>query len=181
MYPDIFEFATFSLQIRLPSTRIRWIRQQTNLQLSESALQRGNFWIRYKSGIVWTLILNHTSPSPNRWGARGRETRRVRGGDVWHFRLVGAKSRYFLMSNVQPSSLPWIFKTVPSAILSLLYFLHFSFKSYNVCAVKPTIRDKSSWQTCLKRVLLSTISYIYYFILFKRRKFPPLPPNQCCL
>ena len=30
----------------------------------------------------------------------------------------------------------------------------------NVCAVKPTIRDKNSWQTCLKRVLLSTISFI---------------------
>ena len=33
----------FFLQIPLPSTRIRWIRQQTNPQLSEPALQRGNF------------------------------------------------------------------------------------------------------------------------------------------
>ena len=28
---------------------------RTNPQLSESALQVGNFWIRYESGIVWTL------------------------------------------------------------------------------------------------------------------------------
>ena len=32
------------------------------------------------------------------------------------------------------SSLPWLVKMVPSALLSLLYFLNFSFKSYNVCA-----------------------------------------------
>ena len=48
------ESATFPLRIRLPSTRIRWIRH-TNLQLFEPALQSGNFWIRYESGIVWTL------------------------------------------------------------------------------------------------------------------------------
>ena len=48
------ESATFSLRIRLPSTRIRWIRH-TNPQLFEPALQSGNFWIRYESGIVWTL------------------------------------------------------------------------------------------------------------------------------
>ena len=41
-YPDIFESATFSFRIRLPSTRIRCIRH-TNPQLSESALQNGNF------------------------------------------------------------------------------------------------------------------------------------------
>ena len=146
MYPDIFESATFSLRIRLPSTRIRWIQQQTNPQLSESALQRGNFWIRYNSGIVWTLSLNcHTSPSPITGRGRGEEwPDGLGGGDVRHFRLVGAKSEYFLYSYVQASSLPWIFKTVPCATLSLLYLLHFSFKSYNVCAVKPTIRDSSS-------------------------------------
>ena len=41
-----------------------------------------------------------------------------------------------------------MFKTVPS--LSLLYFLDLSFKSYNVCAVKPRIivsRDVT-WDSC---------------------------------
>ena len=33
-----------------------------------------------------------------------------------------------------------------------------------------TIRDTSSWHTCLKWLLLSTISFIYYFIPFKCRK-----------
>ena len=42
------------LGIRLPSTRIRCI-QHTNPQLHESALQSGNFWINYESGIVWML------------------------------------------------------------------------------------------------------------------------------
>ena len=49
-----------------------------------------------------------------------------------------------------------------------------------MCAVKPTIRDKSSWHTCLKRVLLSTISYICYFILFKHRKSPHPRINVVC-
>ena len=53
-YPDTLESATFSFRIRLPSTRIRWFRH-TNPQLFESALQRGNFWIRHESEIVWTL------------------------------------------------------------------------------------------------------------------------------
>ena len=76
-------------------TRIRWIRH-TNPQLSESALQRGNFWMSYKSGIMWTLSLNHTYPSPNRWGALGRETRRVRGWRRMTFQTlwVGAKSHF---------------------------------------------------------------------------------------
>ena len=43
-----------------------------------------------------------------------------------------------------------------------------------------TARDKSSWRTCLKRVLLSTISFIYYFILFKRRKSPHPRINVVC-
>ena len=51
---NIFESATFSLRIRLPSTRIRWIRHM-NPQLFKSALQSGTFWIRYESRIVWTL------------------------------------------------------------------------------------------------------------------------------
>ena len=96
---------TTILEIKPPSTCIRlFLNPQlfrffadpasvhtysVNPQLSESALQRGNFWIRYKSGIVWTLILNHTSPSPNRWGARGRETRRVRGWRRMTFQTSG--------------------------------------------------------------------------------------------
>ena len=43
-----------------------------------------------------------------------------------------------------------------------------------------TARDKSSWRTCLKHVLLSTISFIYYFILFKRRKSPHPRINVVC-
>ena len=53
-YPNIFKSATFSFRIRLPSTRIRWIRH-TQPQLFKSAFQSENFWIRYESGIVWTL------------------------------------------------------------------------------------------------------------------------------
>ena len=45
------------MQIRLPTTRIRWI-SKTNPQLFESALQSGNFWIRYESRIAWMLNLD---------------------------------------------------------------------------------------------------------------------------
>ena len=86
-YQDIFESATFSLRIRLPSTRI-WCIRHTNPQVFESALQSGNF-------------LNT----------------------------------------------PRILKTVPSRMLSLLYFLDFSFKSYNVYAVKPSY-DYCTPQLC---------------------------------
>ena len=44
-------------RIRLPQTRIRWIRH-TNLQLFESALQSGNFCTRYQSRIARTLNLD---------------------------------------------------------------------------------------------------------------------------
>ena len=47
-YQDIFESATFSLRIRLPSTRI-WCIRHTNPQVFESALQSGNFLIRHES------------------------------------------------------------------------------------------------------------------------------------
>ena len=50
-YLDIFQSAIFSFRMWLSSTRIRWIRH-TNPQLFESALQNGNFWIRYESGIA---------------------------------------------------------------------------------------------------------------------------------
>ena len=75
-----YESATFSLQIRLPSIRIRWIRH-TNPHLFEPALQSGNFWIRYESGIVWKLNpdmfflpgdprwCNKIKPSPLTWKA----------------------------------------------------------------------------------------------------------------
>ena len=42
---------------------------------------------------------------------------------------------------------PRILKTVPSRMLSLLYFLDFSFKSYNVYAVKPSY-DYCTPQLC---------------------------------
>ena len=47
-------------------------------------------------------------------------------------------------------------------------------------ALLPTNRNKSSWHTCLKRVLSSTISFIYFFVLFKRRKFPYSRINVVC-
>ena len=47
-------------------------------------------------------------------------------------------------------------------------------------ALLPTIRNKSSWHTCLKRVLSSTISFIYFFVLFKRRKSPQPRINVVC-
>ena len=62
-YPDIFESATLSFWIRLPSTRLRWIRH-TNPQLFESALQSGNFVNCYESEIVWTLNPDFFNP---RW------------------------------------------------------------------------------------------------------------------
>ena len=45
------------MQIRLPTTRIRWI-SKTCPQLFESALQSGNFCIRYESRIAWMLKLD---------------------------------------------------------------------------------------------------------------------------
>ena len=62
---------------------------------------------------------------------------RYESGIVWTFR----KSGYFFIQwrqKIEPKSLPWIFKMVPSAMLSLLYFLDFSFKVYNLCVVKPS-------------------------------------------
>ena len=52
-HQDISECATFSFQVRLPSTRLRWIRHRK--WFFESALQSGNFWIRYEPGMLWTL------------------------------------------------------------------------------------------------------------------------------
>ena len=43
-----------------------------------------------------------------------------------------------------------------------------------------TIRDKSSWHSCLKRTLFSTISFIYFFNLFKCRKCPHPRINVVC-
>ena len=45
------------MQIRLPTTCIRWI-SKTNPQLFESPLQSGNFWIRYEFRIAWMLNLD---------------------------------------------------------------------------------------------------------------------------
>ena len=56
---------------------------------------------------------------------------------------MDAKSGYFFFIHwrymIEPSSALWIFKTVPSAMFSLLYFFDFRFKSYNVFAVKSMI------------------------------------------
>ena len=44
-YPFSFEHATFSLRIRLPSTRIRWTRSMET-ELFENVLQSGTCWKR---------------------------------------------------------------------------------------------------------------------------------------
>ena len=78
------------------------------------AYDSATFWIRF--------------PDPK----RGNILIRYESGIVWYFFIRWHQK-------IEPSSLPWIFKTVPSAIMiSLLYLLDLSFKSYNVCAVKPT-------------------------------------------
>ena len=124
---------------------------------------------------IWNVTRRNLLTRGGRWGERPDG---LMDGDVWHFRLVGAKSGYFLIQwrsaqffavNIQDGA-------QRNIIASLL--LAVQFQAYNVCAVKPTIRDKSSWHTCVKRVLLSTISSIYYFILFKHRKSPPPHPES---
>ena len=40
---------------------------------------------------------------------------------------------------MEPSFLPSVFKIVPRAMSSFLYYLYFSFKSYNLGAVQPSI------------------------------------------
>lgn len=35
-----------------------------------------------------------------------------------------------------------------------------------------TIRENNGWHTCLKCALLSTISFVYYFMLFEHHKSP---------
>ena len=52
-YPFSFKNATFSLRIRLPSTRIRWKRSMKT-KLFENALQSGTFWKRCFPVYVWT-------------------------------------------------------------------------------------------------------------------------------
>ena len=47
-------------------------------------------------------------------------------------------------------------------------------------ALLPTSRNKNSWHTCLKRLLSSTISFIYFFVLFKRRKSHHPQINVVC-
>ena len=54
---------------------------------------------------------------------------------------------FFRWRNKILSPLPWIFKMVPCVMLSLFCFLDFSFKSYNVCAVKPSY-DCCTLQLC---------------------------------
>ena len=52
-YPFSFENATFSLRIRLPSTRIRWKRSMKR-EFFENTLQSGTFWKRCFPVYVWT-------------------------------------------------------------------------------------------------------------------------------
>ena len=103
-YPDIFESLPFSFRIRLPSTSIRWIRH-TNPQLFESILQTGFFL--------------------NTLGIRNRVD--AKSGYIVIFFLIQWRHK------IEPSSLPWIFKTAPCELL--LLFLNLSFKSYNLCPV----------------------------------------------
>lgn len=59
---------------------------------------------------------------------------------IWN--RVDARSRFFFKqwsNEIDPSSLPWIFKLVPSARLSLLYLLDFSFKSYNARVINAIV------------------------------------------
>ena len=61
---------------------------------------------------------------------------------LWMGNRVYAKSGYFLSGDVTRSTpvfLPSIFKMVPRAMSSFLYYLDFSFQSYNLCAVQPSI------------------------------------------
>ena len=60
---------------------------------------------------------------------------------LWIRNRVYAKSGYFFRwcNKIEPSFSPSIFKMVPRAMSSFLYYLDFSFKSYNLCAVQPSI------------------------------------------
>ena len=59
---------------------------------------------------------------------------------LWIRNRVDGYSGYFFFiqwrNKIEAGFLPWIFKMVPSAMFSLLSFLNFSVKSYNLCAVK---------------------------------------------
>ena len=55
-----------------------------------------------------------------------------------------------------------------------------SVKKEKLTALWATIKGKSSWHTCLRPALFSTISFIYYFILFNRRKSPNPQINVVC-
>ena len=52
-YPFSFKNSTFSLRIRLPSTRIRWKRSMKT-ELFENRLLSGTFWKRCFRVYVWT-------------------------------------------------------------------------------------------------------------------------------
>ena len=93
---------------------------------------------RYISSLLMTSTrigwIRHSNPQLFESALQsGKFSIRYETGIVWTL-----NPDYFLIRWLQPSSLQWIFKTVPSAMLSLLYFLDFSFKSYKVRAVKRT-------------------------------------------
>ena len=102
---------------------------------SEQALYLGESWEVTRASLAINGDLTtrwvHTYPlqSGNFWI-------RYESGKVWTLNsdIFFIQWRY----KIEPSSLLWIFKMVPSVMLSFLYFLDFSFKSYNVCAVRPS-------------------------------------------
>ena len=54
-YPDIFESANFSLQIRLPSVRTVNPAYESETFFNPLSGANGTFLRRYESGIMWTL------------------------------------------------------------------------------------------------------------------------------
>ena len=91
-YPFSLENATFSLRIRLPFTRTRWKRlPKTHVQLSENALQSGNFWKRRFRVPMCTV---ENGSFPKRWRAEywTQPNRAKENGKKWRLTfLLGIK------------------------------------------------------------------------------------------
>ena len=102
-YLDIFQSSTFSLRIRLPSTRVR---------CTDPAFESTTFWIRSpQSGKFWIRY------DPE---SRGSEIR------IFFIQCGRHKIRW-------PSSFLEFFKTSPSAMLSLSFLLWLSVSSLITC------------------------------------------------
>ena len=129
--PNIFCYPAPFTRIRIFLIRIFFFADSTSVHTypGNLAYESATFWIR----------------SPE-W--KFSNTLRIRN-------LVDAKSGYIFIQwrhKIEPSSLPWIFNTVPSAVLSFLYLLDFSFKSYKVCSVKTSYDycTLQLWQTATR-------------------------------